>query len=140
MLGYDKLTSNMLAYTALRTKLPPEIRRLNKCFSSVIPATFYCCILPAVKLLHIVKIQMPVSFLTRSSQGLRSNELELVCRPSSVELRVGGGPSPWIATCLPPCNVEHHGYDLLATIDGTDSTFSCKLFFHIDPDSLGYLG
>ena len=74
MLGYDKLTSNMLAYTALRTKLPPEIRRLNKCFSSVIPATFYCCILPAVKLLHIVKIQMPVSFLTRLSQGLRSNE------------------------------------------------------------------
>lgn len=28
---------------------------------------------------------------------------------------------------LPPCNAEHHGYELLATIDGTDTKFSCNL-------------
>ena len=32
-----------------------------------------------------------------------------------------------IASCVPPCNVEHHGYELLATIDGTDTKFSCNL-------------
>ena len=28
---------------------------------------------------------------------------------------------------MPPCNAEHHGYELLATIDGTDTKFSCNL-------------
>merc|ERR1711969_451999 len=32
-----------------------------------------------------------------------------------------------IATCVPPCNVAHHGFELLATIDGTDTKFSCNL-------------
>ena len=32
-----------------------------------------------------------------------------------------------IASCVPPCNAEHHGYELLATIDGTDTKFSCNL-------------
>jgi hypothetical protein len=27
---------------------------------------------------------------------------------------------------VPPCNAEHHGYELLATIDGTDTKFSCN--------------
>jgi hypothetical protein len=32
-----------------------------------------------------------------------------------------------IASCVPPCNAEHHGFELLATIDGTDTKFSCNL-------------
>eukprot|EP01045_Picozoa_sp_COSAG04_P015029 COSAG04_NODE_1163_length_8013_cov_106.484963_1_plen_382_part_10 len=32
-----------------------------------------------------------------------------------------------IATCVPACNAEHHGFELLATIDGTDTKFSCNL-------------
>ena len=28
---------------------------------------------------------------------------------------------------MPECNAEHHGYELLATIDGTDTKFSCNL-------------
>ena len=32
-----------------------------------------------------------------------------------------------VASCVPPCNAEHHGYELLATIDGTDTKFSCDL-------------
>jgi hypothetical protein len=28
---------------------------------------------------------------------------------------------------VPACNAEHHGYELLATIDGTDTKFSCNL-------------
>jgi hypothetical protein len=32
-----------------------------------------------------------------------------------------------IASCVPACNAEHHGYELLATIDGTDTKFSCNL-------------
>ena len=30
-----------------------------------------------------------------------------------------------IQTCVPTCNATTHGYELLATIDGTDTTFSC---------------
>jgi hypothetical protein len=32
-----------------------------------------------------------------------------------------------VATCVPPCNPEHHGFELLATIDGTDTKFSCNV-------------
>ena len=32
-----------------------------------------------------------------------------------------------IASCVPACNAEHHGFELLATIDGTDTKFSCNL-------------
>jgi hypothetical protein len=32
-----------------------------------------------------------------------------------------------VASCVPPCNTEHHGFELLATIDGTDTKFSCNL-------------
>ena len=32
-----------------------------------------------------------------------------------------------IASCVPPCNAQHHGFELLATIDGTDTKFSCNL-------------
>ena len=32
-----------------------------------------------------------------------------------------------VASCVPPCNMAHHGYELLATIDGTDTKFSCNL-------------
>ncbi len=32
-----------------------------------------------------------------------------------------------VASCVPPCNAEHHGFELLATIDGTDTKFSCNL-------------
>eukprot|EP01043_Picozoa_sp_COSAG02_P046624 COSAG02_NODE_4380_length_5425_cov_171.848104_2_plen_803_part_00 len=32
-----------------------------------------------------------------------------------------------VASCVPPCNAEHHGYELLATIDGTDTKFCCNL-------------
>jgi hypothetical protein len=32
-----------------------------------------------------------------------------------------------ILTCVPTCNATHHGYELLATIDGTDTKFSCSL-------------
>jgi hypothetical protein len=28
---------------------------------------------------------------------------------------------------VPECNAEQHGYELLATIDGTDTKFSCNL-------------
>jgi len=28
---------------------------------------------------------------------------------------------------VPDCNAEHHGYELLATIEGTDTKFSCNL-------------
>jgi hypothetical protein len=31
-----------------------------------------------------------------------------------------------VVSCVPACNVEHHGYELLATIDGTDTKFSCN--------------
>ena len=32
-----------------------------------------------------------------------------------------------IQTCVPTCNATTHGYELLATIDGTDTKFSCTL-------------
>eukprot|EP01052_Picozoa_sp_SAG31_P003088 SAG31_NODE_115_length_24128_cov_47.693912_11_plen_1303_part_00 len=32
-----------------------------------------------------------------------------------------------ILTCVPACNATHHGFVLLATIDGTDTKFSCTL-------------
>ena len=32
-----------------------------------------------------------------------------------------------IATCVPACSADHHGFELLATIDGTDTKFSCNL-------------
>ena len=32
-----------------------------------------------------------------------------------------------ILTCVPTCNSTTHGYELLATIDGTDTKFSCAL-------------
>eukprot|EP01051_Picozoa_sp_SAG22_P001635 SAG22_NODE_66_length_22936_cov_626.714279_20_plen_1767_part_00 len=32
-----------------------------------------------------------------------------------------------IMTCVPACNATHHGFELLATIDGTDTKFSCNL-------------
>jgi hypothetical protein len=32
-----------------------------------------------------------------------------------------------ILTCVPACNATRHGYELLATIGGTDTTFSCNL-------------
>eukprot|EP01049_Picozoa_sp_SAG25_P016785 SAG25_NODE_4015_length_907_cov_1.504950_1_plen_287_part_01 len=32
-----------------------------------------------------------------------------------------------IGDCVPVCNATHHGYELLATIDGTDTKFSCNL-------------
>ena len=32
-----------------------------------------------------------------------------------------------ILTCVPTCNATTHGYELLATIDGTDTKFSCSL-------------
>jgi hypothetical protein len=32
-----------------------------------------------------------------------------------------------VASCVPACNAEHHGYELLATIDGTDTKYSCNL-------------
>ena len=30
-----------------------------------------------------------------------------------------------IASCVPACDVEHHGFELLATIDGSDTKLSC---------------
>ena len=30
-------------------------------------------------------------------------------------------------SCVPTCNATHHGFELLATIDGTDTKFSCNL-------------
>jgi hypothetical protein len=35
--------------------------------------------------------------------------------------------SATIAQCVPACNATHHGYELLATIDGTDTKFSCNV-------------
>ena len=35
--------------------------------------------------------------------------------------------SATIADCIPTCNATHHGYVLLATIDGTDTKFSCNV-------------
>jgi hypothetical protein len=32
-----------------------------------------------------------------------------------------------VASCMPTCNTGHHGYELLATIDGTDTKFGCNL-------------
>jgi hypothetical protein len=32
-----------------------------------------------------------------------------------------------ILTCVPDCNATHHGFELLATIEGTDTKFSCNL-------------
>jgi hypothetical protein len=50
-----------------------------------------------------------------------------------------------IMTCVPACNADHHGYELLATIDGTDTQFSCSLahtlYSWLGAASLGgYLG
>eukprot|EP01050_Picozoa_sp_SAG11_P009303 SAG11_NODE_864_length_6839_cov_4.807567_4_plen_343_part_00 len=33
--------------------------------------------------------------------------------------------------CVPACNATHHGFELLATIDGTDTKFSCNLANHL---------
>ena len=32
-----------------------------------------------------------------------------------------------ISHCVPTCNATHHGYELLATIDGMDTKFSCNV-------------
>eukprot|EP01052_Picozoa_sp_SAG31_P015179 SAG31_NODE_968_length_10678_cov_4.493619_3_plen_625_part_00 len=50
-----------------------------------------------------------------------------------------------IMTCVPDCNATHHGFELLATIDGTDTKFSCTLanmlFSWVGAAALGgYLG
>eukprot|EP01051_Picozoa_sp_SAG22_P017438 SAG22_NODE_2690_length_2307_cov_46.005435_1_plen_633_part_10 len=50
-----------------------------------------------------------------------------------------------ILTCVPACNATHHGYELLANIDGTDTKFSCNLanmlFSWVGAAALGgYLG
>eukprot|EP01050_Picozoa_sp_SAG11_P004502 SAG11_NODE_290_length_11190_cov_12.004872_1_plen_566_part_00 len=50
-----------------------------------------------------------------------------------------------ILTCVPACNSTTHGYELLATIDGTDTKFSCNLanmlFSWVGAAALGgYLG
>ena len=50
-----------------------------------------------------------------------------------------------IKTCVPACNATTHGYELLATIDGTDTKFSCAisnlLFSWVGVAALGgYLG
>ena len=50
-----------------------------------------------------------------------------------------------ILTCVPACNATTHGYELLATIDGTDTKFSCALanllFSWVGAAALGgYLG
>eukprot|EP01051_Picozoa_sp_SAG22_P003500 SAG22_NODE_172_length_16609_cov_14.370806_2_plen_2010_part_00 len=50
-----------------------------------------------------------------------------------------------IMTCVPACNATHHGYELLANIDGTDTKFSCNLanmlFSWVGAAALGgYLG
>ena len=31
-----------------------------------------------------------------------------------------------IATCVPACHAQHHGFELLATIDGSDTKMSCE--------------
>ena len=43
------------------------------------------------------------------------HEYQVACRSADV------------ASCVPACNVDHHGYELLATIDGTDTKFSCNI-------------
>jgi hypothetical protein len=48
-------------------------------------------------------------------------------------------------TCVPACNATHHGYELLATIDGADTQFSCSLanllYYWIGAAALGgFLG
>jgi hypothetical protein len=48
-------------------------------------------------------------------------------------------------TCVPACNAGHHGFELLATIDGSDTKFSCNLahglFSWMGAASMGiYLG
>jgi hypothetical protein len=35
--------------------------------------------------------------------------------------------SATISDCVPTCNATRHGYELLATIDGTDTKFSCNI-------------
>ena len=50
-----------------------------------------------------------------------------------------------ILTCVPVCNATTHGYELLATIDGADTKFSCNLanllFSWVGAAALGgYLG
>jgi hypothetical protein len=50
-----------------------------------------------------------------------------------------------VVTCVPACNAEHHGFELLATIDGSDTKFSCNLahglFSWMGAASMGgYLG
>ena len=50
-----------------------------------------------------------------------------------------------ILTCVPECNATHHGYELLANIDGTDTKFSCAfanmLFSWVGAAALGgFLG
>jgi hypothetical protein len=32
-----------------------------------------------------------------------------------------------VASCVPACDTEHHGFELLATIDGSDTKLSCEL-------------
>ena len=47
--------------------------------------------------------------------------------PTGVEQYHATCSSADIAACVPACNAQHHGYELLATIDGTDTKFSCNL-------------
>jgi hypothetical protein len=42
-------------------------------------------------------------------------EYHAVCRSASIN------------DCIPTCNATHHGYELLATVDGTDTKFSCNI-------------
>eukprot|EP01046_Picozoa_sp_COSAG06_P012930 COSAG06_NODE_772_length_12432_cov_119.880159_13_plen_730_part_00 len=50
--------------------------------------------------------------------GLHARRAEYTCP---------GGNLTNLTACLPPCDADNHGFELLATIDGTDTKFSCNL-------------
>ena len=73
-------------------------------------------------------------------------DFQFCCPPSSdVEQYHAQCTTANILTCVPACNATTHGYELLATIDGTDTKFSCNvanlLFSWIGAAALGgFLG
>ena len=67
-----------------------------------------------------------VIFCTLAPRGhVCSKPAPLALDPPGSTIR--SSTSADVASCVPDCNVEHHGYELLATIDGTDTKFSCDL-------------
>jgi hypothetical protein len=82
----------------------------------------------AQMLLQLVTVQMfKVHIATNVTMGPPRPASSLGGSSSALQEYHAVCSSAAISGCVPTCNATHHGYELLATIDGTDTKFSCNV-------------